>query len=282
MFFTGLAWARRSTTEYRVLPYNRAGELVTVMSKVVTSQRRAAGAAHTTTCSRRSRIVVADDSSVAREGIAAIIYRDSRYVVCGLATDRQTTYELLETHKPDLLLIEPFLGNQDAIFLLKEIAARFTDTRILVISKHSEEIYAERALRAGASGYWMKTAKCDELVRAIETVLAGQLYVSPAVALLAVHKLTEHPAAHAKSGNLTDRELHVFALTGAGFGTSRIAKELGISPRTVETYHEHIKLKLGYPDADALHRGAREWFGLNHRQTESGKSRILRPGNSTR
>jgi DNA-binding NarL/FixJ family response regulator len=182
-----------------------------------------------------------------------------------LAVDLQTAYELLETHKPDLLLIEPFLGNQDGIFLLKEIAARFTDTRILVISKHPEEIYAERALRAGASGYWMKTAKCDELVRAIETVLAGELYVSPAVALLAVHKLTEHSAAHPNSGSLTDRELHVFALSGAGYGTSRIAKELGISPRTVETYHEHIKLKLGYPDADALHRGAREWFGLNRR-----------------
>ena len=232
------------------------------MTKVISRQCRAAGEVRTTTSSPRTRIVVADDSTVAREGMAAIISRDSRYVVCGLAADQQTMYELLETHKPELLLIEPFLGNQDGIFLLKEIAALFTDTRILVISKHPEEIYAERALRAGASGYWMKTAKCEELVSAIETVLAGELYVSPAVALLAVHKLTEHPAACSKSGDLTDRELHVFALSGAGYGTSRIAKELGISPKTVETYHEHIKVKLGYSDADALHRGAREWFGL--------------------
>jgi DNA-binding NarL/FixJ family response regulator len=74
----------------------------------------------------------------------------------------------------------------------------------------------------------------------------------------------DHPPAHPKAGELTDRELHVFALTGAGFGTSRIAKELGISPRTLETYYEHIKLKLGYPDANALHRGARDWFGVSH------------------
>jgi DNA-binding CsgD family transcriptional regulator len=81
--------------------------------------------------------------------------------------------------------------------------------------------------------------------------------------LRAVHNAVDHPTAHPNAPNLTDRELHVFALTGAGFGTSRIAKELGISPKTVETYHEHIKLKLGYADADALHQGAREWFGLS-------------------
>jgi DNA-binding NarL/FixJ family response regulator len=149
--------------------------------------------------------------------------------------------------------------------------------RILAVSRQLEEIYAERALRAGASGYWMKTGTREELTRAIDTVLAGELYVSPGIALRAVHKLVDHPPAHPRAADLTDRELHVFALTGAGFGTSRIAQELGISPRTVETYHEHIKLKLGYPDADALHRGAREWFGPSTINS-SGKTRTARPG----
>jgi len=213
--------------------------------------------------SRQPSVVIADDSTVAREGLAAIIRGHLGYALSGLATDKGTTNELMEKHQPDLLLIEPFFGQHDGIFLLKELAGRFPRTRILVISKQPEQIYAERALRAGASGYWMKTRTREELIRAIDTVLAGELYVSPAVALLAVHKLTDHPAAHSRAADLTDRELHVFALSGAGFGTSRIAKELGISPRTVETYHEHIKLKLGYPDADALHQGAREWFGLS-------------------
>ena len=213
--------------------------------------------------SRQPSVVIADDSTVAREGLVAIIRRDLGYTVCGLATDEKATRELTEKHQPDLLVIEPFLGHHDGIFLLKQIAARFPRARILAVSRQPEEIYAERALRAGASGYWMKTRTREELIRAIDTVLAGELYVSPAVALLAVHKLTDHPAAHSRAADLTDRELHVFALSGAGFGTSRIAKELGISPRTVETYHEHIKLKLGYPDADALHQGAREWFGLS-------------------
>jgi len=213
--------------------------------------------------SRRPRIVIADDSTVAREGLAAIIRRELGFAVCGLATDQRTTSELLEQHQPDLLLIEPFLGNRDGIFLIKELAARFRRMRILAVSRQPEEIYAERALRAGASGYWMKTGSREELIHAIEIIVAGELYVSPRIALRAVHNVVDQPRTHPNAPNLTDRELHVFALSGAGFGTSRIAKELGISPRTVETYFEHIKLKLGYSDADALHHGAREWFGLS-------------------
>jgi DNA-binding NarL/FixJ family response regulator len=216
--------------------------------------------------SRQPSVVIADDSTVAREGFAAIIHRDLGYSLCGLAKDHQTTSELVEKHQPDLLLIEPFFGNHDGIFLLKELSARFPRTRVLVVSRHPEEIYAERALRAGASGYWMKTGAREELIRAIDTVLGGELYVSPHIALRAVHEVVDHRAGHSNAPNLTDRELHVFTLSGAGLGTSRIAKELGISPRTVETYCEHIKLKLGYRDADALHKGAREWFELNHRR----------------
>jgi DNA-binding NarL/FixJ family response regulator len=210
-------------------------------------------------------VVIADDSVVAREGLLAIIRRDLGYTVCGLATDERTTRELAEKHQPDLLVIEPFLGHHDGIFLLKELAARCPQVRILAVSRQREEIYAERALRAGASGYWMKTSTREELIRALDTVLAGEFYVSPRIALRAVHEVVNRPVTNPKVPNLTDRELHVFALKGAGLGTNRIAQELGISPKTVETYHEHIKLKLGYRDADALHRGAREWFELNHR-----------------
>ncbi len=210
-------------------------------------------------------VIIADDSAVAREGLVAIIGRDLGYAVCGLATDEKTVGELTEQHQPDLLVIEPFLGHHDGIFLLKQLASRFPRLRILAVSRQREEIYAERALRAGASGYWMKTSTRQELVRALDTVLAGELYVSTRIASRVVHEVVNCRPIYPKVPNLTDRELHVFTLNGAGLGTSRIAEELGISPKTVETHHEHIKLKLGYRDADALRRGAREWFELNHR-----------------
>jgi len=214
--------------------------------------------------SRQHCVVIADDSTVAREGLSAIIRRDLGYTVCGIAPDERATRELTEKHQPNLLVIEPFLGHHDGIFLLKQLAARFPRMRILAVSRQPEEIYAERALRAGALGYWMKTSTREELIRAIDTVLAGELYVSPRVALCAVHEIVGRPPNYPKVPNLTDRELHVFALLGAGFGTTRIAQELGISPKTVETYHEHIKLKLGYCNAGALHQGAREWFDRTH------------------
>jgi DNA-binding NarL/FixJ family response regulator len=215
--------------------------------------------------SRQPSVVIADDSAVAREGLVAILRRDLGYTVCGLAIDGRTTHELAEKHQPDLLVIEPFLGHHDGIFLLKQIAGRFPRLRILAVSRQREEIYAERALRAGASGYWMKTSTREELIRTLDVVLAGELYVSSRIASRIVHEVVNRRATYPKVPNLTDRELHVFTLNGAGLGTSRIAQELGISPKTVETYHEHIKLKLGYRDADALRRGAREWFELNHR-----------------
>jgi DNA-binding NarL/FixJ family response regulator len=227
--------------------------------------------------SRQPSVVIADDSTVAREGFAAIFHRDLGYTVCGLAIDERSTRELAEKHQPDLLVIEPFLGHHDGIFLLKELATRFPRVRILAVSRQPEEIYAERALRAGALGYWMKTSTREALLRAIDTVLAGELYVSPRIALRAVHEIVDRRATHPKVPNLTDRELHVFSLIGAGFGTTRIAQELGISPRTVETYHEHIKLKLGYIDAGALHQGAREWFGAHPKETP-GKPRYLSQG----
>jgi DNA-binding NarL/FixJ family response regulator len=210
-------------------------------------------------------VIIADNSAVAREGLIAIIQRDLGYTVCGVAVDERTTSELAEEHHPDLLVIEPFLGHHDGIFFLKQLAARFPRIRILAVSRQHEDIYAERALRAGASGYWMKTSTREELIRALDTVIAGELYVSSRIASRVVHELVNSRATYPKVPNLTDRELHVFRLKGAGLGTSRIAQELGISPKTVETYHEHIKLKLGYRDADALRRGAREWFELNHR-----------------
>ena len=171
--------------------------------------------------------------------------------------------QTVRQHRPDVLLIEPFLENRDAIRWIKDLATEFPRIRILVVSRQSERTYAERALCAGASGYWMKNSSVAELMHAIETVLAGEIYASRAITGLAMHKFAGGRDLPPGLDLFSDREMAVFSLIAAGHGCGQIAKELGISRKTVESHSEHIKLKLGYANAEELKRGARELLGTS-------------------
>src|SRR5437870_5045585 len=127
------------------------------------------------------RVLVVGDTCVSEEGIAAIVGRDKRYHVCGSAHAFYGVSELIRKHQPDVLLIEPFLEDRDGIRWIKDLATEFSRIRMLIVSRQSERIYAERALQAGAAGYWMKNGSAEELLRALETVAAGGIYVSPAI-----------------------------------------------------------------------------------------------------
>ena len=108
----------------------------------------------------------------------------------------------------------------------------------------------------------MKGGSAESFIQAIDSVLDGELSVSPRAALLAVHKLVDpNHNGERGIGNLSDRELHVFTLIGAGHGVGQIARELGISRKTVETHCEHIKRKLHYQNAEALRHGAHDSLG---------------------
>ena len=207
------------------------------------------------------RVVVVGDTCVAEEGMAAILGRDKRYHLCGGAHGFFDAGELIRKHRPDVLMIEPFLEDRDGILWIKELVSEYPQTRILIVSRQAERVYAERALHAGAGGYWMKNGSAEELLRAVETVAAGEIYVSPLITSLAVQKFACRANLPHGVHALTDRELAVFALIAAGHGPGEIAKELGISRKTVESHSEHIKLKLGYADAEQLKRGARELLG---------------------
>jgi DNA-binding NarL/FixJ family response regulator len=211
------------------------------------------------------RVVAVGDTIISEQGLVAIIGRDPLYQVCGAAHTFEDANKLIRQHRPDVLLIEPFLENRDAIRWIKDLATEFPRIRILVVSRQSERTYAERALRAGASGYWMKNSSLEELMLAMETVLAGEIYASRAITSVVMHKFARGRELPDGLEVLSDRELSVFALIAAGHGTGQIAKELGISRKTVETHCEHIKLKLGYSDATALHRGAWESKGTSER-----------------
>jgi two-component system, NarL family, response regulator NreC len=207
------------------------------------------------------RVMVVGDTCVSEEGMATIVGRDKRYQVCGTAHGFFDAGELIRQHKPDILLIEPFLEDRDGIRWIKDLVTEYPHTRILIVSRQSERVYAERALQAGAAGYWMKNGSEEELLRAVEAVAAGKIYVSPLIASLALEKFAQREALPRGLDLLSDRELSVFALIAAEQGVGRIAKTLGISRTTVETHCHNIKSKLGYPNAEALKGGARELLG---------------------
>ena len=207
------------------------------------------------------KVVVMGDTCISEEGMAAIVGRDKRYHICGSAHGFYKGCELIRNHQPDVLLIEPFLEDRDGIRLIKDLATEFPQTRVLVVTRESERIYAERALHAGAAGYWMKNGSAEELLRALGMVAAGAIYVSPAIHALAIDKFAHRETLPGGIGLLTDRELAIFALIAAEQGVGRIAARLGISRTTVETHCQHIKEKLGYHNAEALKRGAHKLLG---------------------
>jgi len=201
--------------------------------------------------------------------MAAIVGRDKRFHVRGCAHGFYDAGELIRKNQPDILLIEPFLEDRDGILWIKDLATEHPRLRILIVSRQSERIYAERALQAGAAGYWMKNGSPEELMRAVDTVAAGEIYASPAITALAVQRFAHREALPQGVARLSDRELAVFALIAAEQGVGRIAKQLGISRKTVETHSENIKSKLGYKNAEELKRGARELLATGTRPTQN-------------
>ena len=219
-----------------------------------TARKTATTCAGTEPC----RVVVVGDTCVSEQGMATIVGRDKRYRVCGGAHGFYDAGELIRKYQPDVLLIEPFLQDRDGIRWIKDLTVEHPRTRILIVSRQSERLYAERALHAGAAGYWMKNGSAEELLRAVETVAAGEIYVSPLITSLAIQKFAHRGNLPQGVGLLGDRELAVFALIAAEDRPAEIAKQLGISRKTIESHCEHIKAKLGYANAEALKRGARE------------------------
>src|SRR5437773_4018448 len=189
------------------------------------------------------RVVVVGDTCVSEQGMATIVGRDKRYSVCGGEHGFYDAGELIRQHHPNVLLIEPFLEDRDGIRWIEDLATEFPRTRILIVSRQSERIYVERALQAGAAGYWMKNGSAAELLRAVETVAAGKIYVSPLITSLAVQKFTRRSNLPHDLDALTDRELAVFGLIAAEHRPGEIAKKLGISRKTIESHCEHIKQK---------------------------------------
>jgi DNA-binding NarL/FixJ family response regulator len=229
--------------------------------RAILDSRPVTKSAATRTGTQPYRVVAVGDTIISEQGLVAIVGRDPRYYVCGAAHTFEEANKLVQQHRPDVLLIEPFLESRDAIRWIRELAREFPRIRILVVTRQSELTYAERALHAGASGYWMKNSSVKELMHAIETVLAGDIYASRAITSVVMRKFAGGRNLPPSLDILTNREMAVFGLIAAKHRVGEIAKALGISRKTVESHCKHIKEKLDYRDAEELRRGARELLG---------------------
>jgi DNA-binding NarL/FixJ family response regulator len=211
--------------------------------------------------SARTRILIVDDHPIVREGLAAVIQRQRDLVCCGEADGSVAALAAVSELKPDLVIVDLRLRSGDGLELIKSLKAQDAAVRILVVSQFDEIVYAERAIRAGAQGYLMKEQASQEVISAIRAILAGGIYASPRVSALALRRLSSAPPPGQRDGivNLTDRELQVFQLLGAGLGTRQIAQHLSISIKTIETHRQSIKSKLELPGASELVRYATDW-----------------------
>lgn len=209
-----------------------------------------------------TKILIVDDHPLVRQGLDLLIAQRDGWSVCGHAGSTAEALQQLVAERPDLVLVDVSLQDGSGLELIKEIKARGPEIKMLVLSNHDESVYAERALRAGASGYVNKLEAGEKLVQAIEDVLKGKIALS--------RHMTERMVARAVGGSgqerlhqpveaLSDRELEVFELIGGGLTTRQIASKLFLSPKTVETYRESIKTKLGLSNSTQLVRHAVRW-----------------------
>jgi DNA-binding NarL/FixJ family response regulator len=212
-----------------------------------------------------ARLLVVDDHPLLRDSLIKLVCSEKDIVCCGEADNVADAKRLVEETKPDLMLLDLRLKSGDALDLIKSMKVEQPELKILVISQHDEMLFAERALRAGASGYVMKENATEEIFAAVRRVLAGELYFSQQVAAAAVRRslVAKPDASRAGIERLSDRELQVFQLIGASFSTREIAEQFNLSVKTIETHRENIKQKLQLRDAAELSRCAESWAADN-------------------
>lgn len=214
------------------------------------------------TASKRqpARLVIVDDHPAVREALILRLARHPDLTIVGEADECAAALKLIARTQPDLVILDIGLKGGNGLDLLKRLRDRGDAVRVLVWSMYQEVMYAERALRAGALGYVTKERATEDLIAAIRQVLAGKVYLSPAMTeVLLARTVRGQPADAGPEALLSDRELEVFRLLGQGLATRAIAERMKLSPKTVETYRDRIKEKLDVGSTTELLRHAIRW-----------------------
>lgn len=208
------------------------------------------------------RVLLVDDHPFVRQGVELTLQTADDIEVCGQAPDSATALELEESARPDVVLTDLTLPDKGGLELIHLLCERRPGLKVLVLSMHDEDLYAERCLRAGAKGYLMKSKAPDLLVSAIREVAGGRIYVSGDLAQRLLHVLTQ-PAVvlEERAGELqplSTREFEIFELIGRGKTAKEIGHMLGISSKTVDVHRLRIRDKLNIQtNPDLIHHAVR-------------------------
>jgi DNA-binding NarL/FixJ family response regulator len=221
------------------------------------------------TVSPKAKVLIVDDHPVVREGLAMHLAAQPDLEVCGEAEDLAGALTLLASARPDVAIIDISLKNSSGIELIRRIKDRQDSVRILVWSMYPENLYAERALRAGAQGYLNKGQATHHVLDAVRSVLRGRVYVSGVITEQLLKRVVgRKPEARSAIESLSDRELEAFHLIGEGMTTEAIAEKMHVSPKTVETFRARIKEKLGINNLTELIQRAAQWVVESRYQSE--------------
>jgi DNA-binding NarL/FixJ family response regulator len=211
---------------------------------------------------KRIRVLIVDDHPMTREGLVHLIANQPDLMVCAEAATAGSALDAALSTKPDLVLADITLPDKSGIELIKDLKSVHPGLPVLVISMHDESLYAERALKAGASGYIMKVAGAEKLMEAIRRVLTGEVYVSGTIAAHILKSVSGKAVSgtHSSVEFLSDREFEIFGLIARGIATRDIGERLHLSPKTVEAHRMNIKAKLGIDTAAELISYAARWM----------------------
>lgn len=209
----------------------------------------------------KKKIIIIDDHPLMRKGLAMTLQAEADMDVCGQSESAEEGLQLLEDHDPDIAIVDISLPGMSGLELTKHIQALKPKVKVLVVSRHDESLYAERAIRAGARGYVMKLEAGEVIVQAVRRVMAGGIYVSAEIneRLLLGMLSGRESLMMSPLEVLSDRELEVFELTGRGLSTRDISDRLHLSVKTVESYRARIKSKLDLNNATELMQHAIQW-----------------------
>ncbi|MDC7125856.1 MAG: response regulator transcription factor [Spirochaetales bacterium] len=208
-----------------------------------------------------NNVIIVDDHPIVREGFKKLNDSEKDLKVIGTAESSSEAAELIPKELPDIAMVDLSLKDRSGIELIKDLQAICPDVKILVVSLHDEEVYAERALKAGAKGFIMKAEAVDDIINAVKKVLNGEMYLSRAMQSRLIEKLAKGKINQQEDSVdiLSDREFEVFQLIGRGLDSKSIAKKMQLSVKTVETYKSHIKIKLELSNSIELIQRAVEW-----------------------